>query len=98
MKIKKYGYSEFNQKSELKFAIVVPTIDTEVEGKKSVTTWKFVTEIDWLSKSWKANNHEGAYLFRDRKSAQDFVLRMIQAWTGCFVVEVLEGFIPTNNW
>lgn len=94
MKIKKYGYSEFKEPNELKFAVVVPIIDEE----KKVTVWKFVTSIDWLSKAWKAENHKGAYLFKSRKDAQDFVLSMIRAWTGCFVVEVLEGFVPTNNW
>lgn len=94
MKVKKYGYSEFKEPNELKFAVVVPIIDEE----KKVTVWKFVTSIDWLSKAWKAENHKGAYLFKSRKDAQDFVLSMIRAWTGCFVVEVLEGFVPTNNW
>lgn len=94
MKIKKYGYSEFKEPNELKFAVVVPIIDEE----KKVTVWKFVTSIDWLSKVWKAENHKGAYLFKSRKDAQDSVLSMIRAWTGCFVVEVLEGFVPTNNW
>jgi hypothetical protein len=94
MKIKKYGYSEFKESSELKFAVVVPIIDEE----KKVTVWKFVTSIDWLSKEWKAENNKGAHLFKSRKDAQDFVLTMIRAWTGCFVVEVLEGFVPTNNW
>lgn len=94
MKVKKYGYSEFKEPNELKFAVVVPIIDEE----KKVTVWKFVTSIDWLSKAWKAENHKGAHLFKSRKDAQDFVLSMIRAWTGCFVVEVLEGFVPTNNW
>lgn len=94
MKVKKYGYSEFREPNELKFAVVVPIIDEE----KKVTVWKFVTSIDWLSKAWKAENHKGAYLFKSRKDAQDFVLSMIRAWTACFVVEVLEGFVPTNNW
>lgn len=94
MKVKRYGYSEFKESNELKFAVVVPIVDEE----KKVTVWKFVTSIDWLSKAWKAENHKGAYLFKSRKDAQDFVLSMIRAWTACFVVEVLEGFVPTNNW
>lgn len=94
MKIKKYGYSEFKEPDELKFAVVVPLIDAD----KHVTVWKFVTSIDFLSKTWKAENNKGAYLFNNRKDAQDFVLSMVRAWTACFVVEVLEGFVPTNNW
>lgn len=94
MRIKKYGYSEFRESEELKFAIVVPLINYE----KHITTWQFVTSIDFTSKRWNAKNHEKAYLFNSRKSAQDFVLSMCCAGTGCFVVEVLEGFIPTNNW
>lgn len=97
MKVKKYGYSEFKEPDELKFAVVVPIIDTK-DDSTSETVWKFVTSIDWLSKAWKTENHKGAYLFKSRKDAQDFVLSMIRAWTACFVVEVLEGFVPTNNW
>lgn len=97
MKVKKYGYSEFKEPNELKFAVVVPIIDTK-DDNTSETVWEFVTSIDWLSKAWKAENHKDAYLFKSRKGAQDFVLSMIRAWTGCFVVEVLEGFVPTNNW
>lgn len=94
MKTKNYGYSTFRVSSELKFAVVVPVINVE----KDTTTWEFVTEIDWLSKRWKAENNKGAHLFDNRKDAQDFVLQMIHGWTAAFVVEVLEGFVPTNNW
>ena len=94
MKTKKYGYSTFRESSEIKFAVVVPIINVEA----GTTTWEFVTEIDWLSKTWKAENNKGAHLFKNRKDAQDLVLSMVRSFTAAFVVEVLEGFIPTNNW
>ena len=102
MKIKKYGYSQFNQTTNLKFAVMVPSY--EMEGKSDdrhvkSCQWRFVSKI-WVGgkRVWQANNHEKAYLWDDRKSAQDFCIGLAWNFTAGFVVEVLEGMEPTNNW
>ena len=94
MRIKKYGYSQFNQTTNLKFAVMVQALDDE--GKQS---WRFVTKIEtWPHRRWEAKNGEKALLFTDRKAAQDFVIGLCQAWHCGWVVEVLEGMEPSNNW
>lgn len=102
MKIRKYGYSEFKEPTNLRFAVMVPLYDYEGEGEdrkvKSVT-WGFVTDI-WVGgrREWKAENHKQAYLWDDRKSAQDFCIALAWNFTTGYVVEVLETMEITNNW
>ena len=102
MKIKKYGYSQFNKTSSLRFAVMVPSYEMEGEGEDrhvKSCQWRFVTDI-WVGgkRVWEANNQEAAYLWDDRKSAQDFCIGLAWNFTAGFVVEVLEGMEPTNNW
>lgn len=98
MKIKKYGYSQFNKTTDLKFAVMVPSYEME-DGKVKSCQWRFVTDI-WVGgkRVWEANNHEEAYLWDNRKSAQDFCIGLAWNFTAGYVVEVLEGMELTNNW
>ena len=106
MKIRKYGYSEFKNSTPMRFAVMVPIVDydktqTDEHGfyKVNKVTWKFVTDI-WVNghREWRAENNKKAYLWGNRKSAQDFCIGL--AWNNAsgYVVEVLEGMEPSNNW
>lgn len=104
MKIKKYGYSEFRESTELLFAVMVdvaiPSEEKNGDGyPKSYThRMEFVTSINMMDKTWKAENGKEAYYFRDRKSAQDFCIALAWNWTAGYVVECLDTMHLQNNW
>lgn len=102
MKIRKYGYSEFKEPTELKFAVMVPLYDYEGDGEDrhvSKITYAFVTDI-WVNghREWKAENNKPAFLWDTRKAAQDFCIGLAYNFTAGFVVECIEGMVLTNNW
>ena len=105
MKTTKHGYSSFNKKTELRFAVVVPSYEYDKEHHNEDGTyviksceWRFVTSISSMDKTWKAENHKKAYLFDRRESAQDFCIALAWNFTAGYVVEVLEGMEFSNNW
>lgn len=93
MKIKKYGYSNFNKTTKLSFAVVVPNQD-----ENGLQSWRFVTDIDFNNNIWLAENHKKAYLFDCKESAQDFVIGLAYSFYAGYVVEVLENMEISNNW
>ena len=93
MKTMKYGYSRFNKKTELRFAVMVPVY----AGDKTLS-WRFVTDVQFSNKTWMAENHKPAFLFNTRQGAQDFCIGLAYNFTAGYVVEVLEGMEVSNNW
>lgn len=105
MKITKYGYSKFNKRTALRFAVMTPVYNYDKEHHNEDGTyvikscqWRFITKIDFMSKTWEAENHKKAYLFESRESAQDFCIGLAFNFTAGYVVEVLEGMEFSNNW
>lgn len=101
MKTTKYGYSTFNKKTDLSFAVIVPLYETgQADGRGAIKSveWRFVTEVEYLPhKTWKAEKGKKAKLWSDRKSAQDFVIGLAWNFTTGYVVEVLEDMCPSNS-
>lgn len=102
MKIRRYGYSEFRESTTMNFAVMVPLYEYEGEGEErhvAKITYAFVTDI-WVNgrREWKAENKKEAYLWSDRKSAQDFCIGLAYNFTAGYVVEVLDGMEMSNNW
>lgn len=98
MKTKKYGYSTLKESIEIKYAIMVPLFDKQEDGTFK-TRWAFVTSIEYFPhKYWKAENKKEAYYFKDRRSAQDFCTSLAWSFTAGYVMEVVEGMTPENDW
>jgi hypothetical protein len=86
MNTRKYGYSKFHNPLHIRFAVMVYTVES----------FKFVTDIDTFSKTWKAFKDKEAHLFETREFAQDTALNLMMSGTPAWVVEVVETTIPRN--
>lgn len=93
MKTKKYGYGEFKEPVELRYAVMV-AYPTEEEGK---VDWLFVTDIEYHPRSWWAKKGKEAIYWSTRKEAQEFCVQLSYRGFAGFVVECLEDMHLTNN-
>ena len=93
MKIKKYGYSEFKTPMKMRYAVMVPW------GPKGNVRWTSVTDIEsYPHRTWRGQNHKKAFLWDNHKAAQQFCVELAYRDFAGFVVEVLEGMEPSNDY
>lgn len=93
MKLTKWGSGTFPKPQKAYTAVVVPHV---MDGK---VVYQWVTTL-WYQdrKEWRCENHEKAYLWDNKRHAEEFVTTL--AWYGqaAWTVTVFPGSIPENNW
>ena len=93
MKLTKWGSGTFPKPQQAYIAVVVPHVN---EGK---LVYQWITTL-WYNdrKEWRCENHKKAYLWDDKRMAEEFVTTL--AWYGqaAYTVTVFPDSIPENNW
>ena len=94
MKLTKWGSGKFPKPQKAYIAVVVPHVN-----KDNKLVYQWVTDI-WYQgqKVWICKNHEKAYLWGNKRHAEEFVTAL--AWNGqaAYTVTVFPDSIPENNW
>ena len=83
MKIKSYGNFNFKNYANLYYGVIVET----GKGKK------FITQLDRLAKTWKAEDNKRPYLFDNIKQARDLNYCLL---LNGYIANVVE-FLSFNN-
>lgn len=93
MKLTKWGNGKFDKPQKAYIAVVVPA---HIEGK---VQYRWVTDIYYQGhKEWVAENHKKAYLWSDKRHAEEFVTSLSWNGTAAWTVTVFPDCIPENNW
>lgn len=93
MKLTKWGSSKFPKPQEAYIAVIVPT--TNEDG---TITRMWVTDPYYQGrKEWRAFNNKEAYLWDNKKHAEDFVTALAWNGTAAYTVTVFPDSIPMNK-
>lgn len=98
MKTKTYGYSELRDSIEIKYAVMIQSCIKSEEDDSYTYRYEFITQIDFMNRTWKAENNKEAYYFGTIKEAQDFCVSLAYNFIGGIVVECIEGSSLVNRW
>ena len=93
MKLTRWGSGTFPKPQQAYIAVVVPcNIDNKIQ-------YRWVTTL-WYNdrKEWRAENHKKAYLWDDKRSAEEFVTALAWNGTTAYTVTVFPDSVPVNNW
>lgn len=93
MKLTKWGSGTFSKPQQAFTAVVVPcNIDNKIQYRWVTTLWYNG------NKEWRAENHKRAYLWDNKRGAEEFVTTL--AWYGqaAYTVTVFPDSVPVNNW
>lgn len=93
MKLTRWGSGKFPKPQKAYTAVVVPCYG---DGKVS---YRWVTTL-WYGgkKEWRAENHKKAFLWDNKRHAEEFCSQL--AWNGCaaWTVTVFPDCVPENNY
>ena len=93
MKLTKWGSGTFPKPQQAYIAVVIPAvIDNKVQYRWVTTLWYNG------NKEWRAENHKKAYLWDDKRSAEEFVTALAWNGTAAWTVTVFPDSVPENNW
>jgi hypothetical protein len=93
MKLTRWGSGKFFKPQKAYIAVVVPA---HIEGKLQ---YRWVTDICYQGhKEWVAENHKKAFLWSDKRHAEEFVTSLSWNGTAAWTVTVFPDCIPENNW
>ena len=95
MKITRWGRSgKFPKPQKACTAVVIPHYDGNFK-----VSYQWVTTL-WYEgrKEWRCENHKKAFLWNNKRDAEDFV--SLLSWHGqaAWTVTVFPDCIPENNW
>lgn len=93
MKLTRWGGSKFPKPQKAYIAVIVP-----VPNKDGTVTWMWVTDPYYQGrKEWRAFNNKEAYLWDNKKYAEDFVTALAWNGTAAYTVTVFPDSIPMNK-
>lgn len=93
MKLTKWGGGKFPKPQTAYIAVVVP-----VTSEDGTITWMWVTDPYYQGcKEWRAFNNKEAYLWDNKKHAEDFVTALAWNGTAAYTVTVFPDSIPMNK-
>ena len=93
MKLTKWGGGKFPKPQKAYIAVIVP-----VSNKDGTITWKWITDPYYQGrKEWRALNNKEAYLWDNKKHAEDFVTQLAWSYTAAYTVTVFPDSIPMNK-
>ena len=93
MKLTKWGSSKFPKPQAAYIAVIVP-----VPNKDGTVTWMWVTDPYYQGrKEWRAFNNEEAYLWDNKRHAEEFVTALAWNGTAAYTVTVFPDSIPMNK-
>lgn len=94
MKLTKWGSGKFPKPQKAYIAVIVP-----VPNKDGTITWKWITDPYYQGrKEWRAFNNKEAYLWDNKKHAEEFVTQLAWSYTAAYTATVFPDSIPKNNY
>lgn len=93
MKLTKWGSGKFPKPQTAYIAVIIPAF---IEGKMQ---YRWVTDPYYQGrKEWRAENHKKAYLWDNKRHAEEFVRALAWGDVAAWIVTVFPDSIPENNW
>ena len=94
MKLTKWGSGTFPKPQTAYIAVIVPVVQ-----KSGTIVWEWVTDPYYQGRrEWRAFNNKEAYLWDNKRHAEEFVAMLAWNGTAAYTVTVFPDSVPKNNW